>query len=384
VKAFLHRPQSVLLRKALFQIHLWVGIAVGLYVVVISVTGAALMSRIDMQRAIHPDLFTPSRGDTIDAATMLERVRDAFPNHRVSGIDAPTTARPTYLAYVANDEGFLTLLFDPVTATLLGDLPPRSFVRTLQDLHFDLLAGRTGRIVNGVGGLLLLALCLTGLVIWWPGIANWRRALTVDVRRGWKRVNWDLHSAIGIWAGAMMAMWAVTGAYFAWPSQFRAAVNAVSALTVTRAPSSGPASAAGGPVPTWRELIDAAQRQLPDQHVARVVPPSNETDAFLVMFSRETPSPVGPADLTSVYLDQYTGVLLAAHNSQPKTAGDLVMAWISPLHVGSFGGMPIRIAWLVLGLAPAVLFVTGFFMWWTRVVRPRWLPSRRAAEEAAA
>ena len=127
--------------------------------------------------------------------------RDAFPEYRVSGIDAPTTARPTYLAYVANDERFLTLLFDPVTARLLGELPERSFVRIVQDLHFDLLAGRTAASSTASVACCCSALCMTGLVIWWPGIANWRRGLAVDFRRSWKRVNWELHSAVGIWTG---------------------------------------------------------------------------------------------------------------------------------------------------------------------------------------
>lgn len=385
VKRLLHRPQSVLLRKALFQVHLWIGVAVGLYVLVVSVTGAALMFRIEMQRAIHSELFTPSPGATVDAATMLDSVQASFPGQRISGIDAPTTVRPTYLAYVADGQRFLTLLFDPVTGTLLGELPPQSFVRTLQDLHFDLLAGRTGRLVNGVGGLLLLALCLTGIVIWWPGVANWRRAFAVDFRRSWKRITWDLHSAVGVWALAMIAMWGVTGAYFAWPSQFRAAVNAISPLTITRAPaSSAPSAGLEGAARTWRELIETAQRRLPDQHVARVVLPSNDRAAFLVMFSPVQPSPAGPADLTSVYLDRYTGAVLATQRPELHSVGDLVMAWISPLHVGNFGAVPIRIAWLVLGLAPALLFVTGFIMWWTRVVRPRWLSSRRAEQAAAA
>ena len=38
---------------------------------------------------------------------------------------------------------------------------------------------------------------------------------------------------------------------------------------------------------------------------------------------------------------------------------------------GRFGGLGIRILWAVLGLLPAVLFVTGFVLWWTRVVRRR-------------
>ena len=104
-------------------------------------------------------------------------------------MDAPTTDRPTYLAYAGSGNRFHTLLLDPVSAELLGELSDRSFVRTLQDLHFDLLAGRTGRLVNGVGALFLLAMCATGLVIWWPGRSNWRRAFTVDVHRQWKRVN---------------------------------------------------------------------------------------------------------------------------------------------------------------------------------------------------
>jgi hypothetical protein len=33
---WVHRPQQLLLRKAFFQIHLWIGIAVMLYVAVIS------------------------------------------------------------------------------------------------------------------------------------------------------------------------------------------------------------------------------------------------------------------------------------------------------------------------------------------------------------
>ncbi len=61
-----------------------------------------------------------------------------------------------------------------------------------------------------------------------------------------------------------------------------------------------------------------------------------------------------------------------------RTAGDIVMAWVAPLHVGNFGGNGIRVAWLLLGLAPPVLFVTGFIMWWTRVVRVRWLGAQVA------
>ena len=377
VKTFLYRPQSVWLRRALFQVHLWTGIAAGLYIVVVCVTGAALVFRIDMQRAAFPHLFTRTPGAPADAATILERVRDAFPGDRVSGIDAPTTARPTYLAYVVRGERFLTILVDPVSGSILGELPDHSIVRTVQDLHFDLMAGRTGRVVNGAGAVLLLVMCATGLVIWWPGLGVWRRACTVDFRRGWKRITFDLHSAVGVWTAVVIALWAVTGIYFAFPSQFRSAVNAISPLTIAVTPVS---NAAGAPVtarPSWRELIERAQQRAPGQFVQRVVAPSNETAAFLVMFSPVRPAPAGREQLMPVYLDQYTGAFLHEAPRAGRSAGDLIMDWVAPLHVGSFGGFGVRVAWLVLGLSPPTLFVTGFLMWWSRVVRPRWLASRR-------
>ena len=100
--------------------------------------------------------------------------------------------------------------------------------------------------------------------------------------------------------------------------------------------------------------------------------PFDDKAAFLVMFSSVRPAPPG-ADLTPVYLDQYTGALLAEAAPSARTAGDVIMAWVAPLHVGNFAGNGVRVLWLVLGLAPPLLFVTGFTMWWTRVVRPRWL-----------
>ena len=342
------------------------------------VTGSALVFRIYLQRAAFPHLFVTTPGEPADAATVLEHVRDAFPLDRISGIDAPTSARPTSLAYVARGQQFLTILVDPTTGRVLGELPEQSWVGTIQDVHYNLLGGRTGRIVNGAGAGLLLVMCATGLVIWWPGMAAWRRGFTIDFRRSWKRVTWELHAAVGVWCVALIAMWAVTGLYFVWPSHFRGAVDAISSLTVVTTPMSGPAVPAARR-PSWRQLIATAERRMPNQFVQRVVPPSNDNGAFLVMFSPVRPAPAGREQLTPVYLDQYTGFVLKEPPRSARSTGDVIMDWVVPLHVGSVGGMTVRLAWLMLGLAPPLLFVTGFIMWWSRVVRPRWLTARPRA-----
>ena len=51
--------------------------------------------------------------------------------------------------------------------------------------------------------------------------------------------------------------------------------------------------------------------------------------------------------------------------------GDTVLLWLTWLHFGRWRNGPLKALWAVLGLAPALLFVTGLAMWWNRALRPR-------------
>jgi uncharacterized iron-regulated membrane protein len=65
------------------------------------------------------------------------------------------------------------------------------------------------------------------------------------------------------------------------------------------------------------------------------------------------------------------GDFLAAHGIGPREGHrlDLVIDWLVRLHFGRSFGMGIKVLWVILGLAPAALIVTGSLMWWNRVVR---------------
>jgi hypothetical protein len=70
----------------------------------------------------------------------------------------------------------------------------------------------------GGGGLMLS--CLTGAIIWWPGVKHWRRSWQVSWRASFPRINWDLHSAFGIWSFPFVLLWGISGFYFAFPQVF--------------------------------------------------------------------------------------------------------------------------------------------------------------------
>jgi uncharacterized iron-regulated membrane protein len=103
-----------------------------------------------------------------------------------------------------------------------NELSRRFSVEWLVNLHANLVSGSTGRLLNGIGAICVTALCLTGAVIWWPGIKHWRRSLTVNWRANFARISWDLHSALGFWCLFFILLWGISGIYFSFPQPFNA------------------------------------------------------------------------------------------------------------------------------------------------------------------
>jgi len=116
---------------------------------------------------------------------------------------------------------YLTLM--SITGSIIvyrNQLPRWSPIGWLVNLHSNLLAGSIGRLVNGIGGVSLTLLCLTGAIIWWPGVKYWRRSLQVNWRANFPRINWDLHSAFGFWCFPFVFLWGISGFYFGFPQVF--------------------------------------------------------------------------------------------------------------------------------------------------------------------
>ena len=290
LRRWARQPQQIWLRRALFQIHMWLGIGAGLYILLISATGSAVVFRDEMSRWLQPTKYVVVGPRRLTDEELRASAQKAMPKLTVRQI--LPASKPNVAVEVWMTRGRLRVqrLFDPYTGADLGDVVPmeNARVRWLVELHDNLLGGHTGRTINGVGALLLLGLCLSGIVIWWPGTANWWRGLVVRRHVGWKRFNWDLHSMMGFWTMLLLLMWAVSAAYLVWPDPFGAVV-----------------------------------------------------DYF-------EPFPEG--------------------SFEPRM-GDDALAWLARIHFGRFAGVGTKSLYVVLGLAPAALFVTGVVMWWNRVVR---------------
>jgi uncharacterized iron-regulated membrane protein len=221
VERWVRQPQGLWVRKALFQVHLWTGIGVGLYVLLISVSGSVLVYRVELFRAFSkPTIVVPS-GDRLTPEDLKQAAERAYPGYRVADVWQSRNLNQAAEITLERGKGKRLRLFHPYTGEDLGNKLGAGYRVTqwLLDLHDNLLYGDNGRLVNGAGGMFVIVLCLTGVVIWWPGIKNWRRSLTIEWKANWKRLNWDLHSAVGFWTIAFVFLWGISGVYLAFARQ---------------------------------------------------------------------------------------------------------------------------------------------------------------------
>ena len=72
-----------------------------------------------------------------------------------------------------------------------------SALQWMYELHDNLLLGKKGLVANGWGALLLVVLCISGLVIWWPGVKRIVTGFHFHPRAGWKTQNYDIHKVLG-------------------------------------------------------------------------------------------------------------------------------------------------------------------------------------------
>jgi uncharacterized iron-regulated membrane protein len=287
------QPQRLWLRRAVFQVHLWTGLILGLYIVMLSITGSLLVYRSEVDRWLgspRPD-FEEGR-PTLSKDEMTAAITRALPGWTVLRQTQRVSPRfPVIQALLERDGVQESRIFDPYTGAHLGlaTTPAQLQLLKVVRLHDDLLYDTDGRWWNGIGSAVVTMLVLTGAIVWWPGVSRWRRSLGVRFRGGWRRWTWDLHSAMGFWTFLFMLVWGISGFYMGVPDPF-----------------------------TW--LVDTFS----DPNVE---------------FGQRT--------------------------------GDEVLRVLTRLHFGRWPNPWLKALWAVVGLAPAIMLVTGAAMWWNRTLRPK-------------
>src|SRR5439155_19332595 len=194
--------------------------------------------RNELYTAATPDpIIVAASGPLLSDQQLKEAATRSYPGYIVTNISRARNPNQAVGVSLKRATDLKDRLFNPYTGKDLGNSVPLGIwlVSRLIELHDDLLAGRAGRSVNGVGALLLIVLAFTGIVVWWPGIKTWRRSLTVHRKVGWQRFTWDLHSMIGFWSVGFILVFAVSGAYLGNPQPLQDLADRLEPLTAANA-----------------------------------------------------------------------------------------------------------------------------------------------------
>ena len=133
----MRQPQSVFLRRALCQVHLWTGIGLGLYVVVICLSGSVLVYRTELQSAFSPKpVIVAGAGVPMSIEELTSAARRAYPGYEISAVRIGQTAN--HAAEIAVErEGRTT----PEVAQPDGSHHPRPFA-AVGDRRVDVVEPR--------------------------------------------------------------------------------------------------------------------------------------------------------------------------------------------------------------------------------------------------
>ncbi|MFD2934256.1 PepSY-associated TM helix domain-containing protein [Spirosoma flavum] len=375
--------------RRLFSLHSWFGLLSGVFLLLLGLSGSFLVFRDEIDHLANHTLLTvqpPSMDGhsgnapccpgtrhtpgTRSLAQFYRIITDRYPN--LDGIAwLNPNARPEeaydFRLYL-NDVHLFTydlglISFNPYTGAILregksSDFTP-SLIEWIYQFHFSFQLGTPGAALTAIFGLTMLVSLLTGLVVYRKSIWKvlfFRARLN---RKNWRTLSSDLHRIVGVWALLLNSVIFFTGFWmnlFAFkPASWHNEITPTKPNTLT-----------GLSLDT---LYRKALAQMPDLQPSSVYLPTQPERMFRVS---------GPVNgqlalfggSNSVSLDGQTGAVKQVSRLSQKGTWAKIEATFFPLHVGNYGGLPVKILYVLIGLTPGLLSITGFLLWWRRMSKP--------------
>lgn len=311
------------------RLHAWTGLVAGPLVLVLGLSGATLVFRAELDELLTPSL----RLGVAAAAPSLDAVLRAallpHPGGEARALRVAAQAGRPYRVELIRGPERIDVDVDPATLRVVASrAPERSVFAAVHALHAGLHAGRAGAAVVALLGLWLVVEGVSGL--WLYG-----GAMTPPTGARKHRSSRTVHRVVGAASLAAGIVLGLTGAL----------------LALASALSPPGASASTSPAPGGLAGLDAAvarvERVAPGARIVAVV--AEPADVLRVEVRA-----AGSDAAQSIRLVRASGAVVGI-GAAPSTAWHALRR----LHAGDFAGWLVRGLYAAVGLALAVLAMTG-------------------------
>lgn len=416
------------LRKFINDIHLWLGLASGLVLFVVCLSGTIYTFRAEVEEWLDKDKYfvaLPQPAVAVPVDILLPQLEQSL-NGKVTSLELPQAtdralkvgvqpgkkeepraAQAGSISGAKAKEGQAakngkkgkgdrgkTYFVNPYTGAVTGEEggPTSEFFTTMMKLHrWLLIEGDWGRIIVGSATIIFVILCISGLVLWFPKrLKNWKQGLKIKATGNWKRTNHDLHNTLGFYSLIFLVIMGLTGLCWSF-DWYRDGVSDVMGHQVFKGRGEKPLPSALTAdlqqIPA-SQALSAANEAFPYEGNTRLTLPKGDTGSFVIykyttgFFALSAPD--------KMQIDQYTGKTLKLERFADKPLNVQIVDSIRPLHLGEFTGTSSKILWFICCLIATSLPVTGTFIWLNKLKKKRGkkkintvVPKQAAIPEAA-
>jgi uncharacterized iron-regulated membrane protein len=370
-------------KKLIGTLHLWLGLASGLVVLIIGITGC-IYAFVDEIRPVvyHQRMYvgSPANAQALPMDVLKAKAQEAL------GAQYPIQNAEVYrdkdrsvafrsrkinkkaLLYTDYTAYHYRVYLNPYTAEVLKvENTKWEFFNLVLTLHRTLLLGHDlgGRIISWsvVAFVLLL---ISGIILWWPknkAAAKQRVWFKWKDTTQWKRKNYDLHNIPGFYAMLIALMISLTGLVWAF-DWFSDSVQWVAngGRKVAKSKSASSDTTFMTLAPT-DQMLQTAMVQAKDYNTFFFSFPKEKKEVVAITARNEDK----PRFRNVRYqFDQGSGQLLNTLLFADLNNGEKIKAMNYDIHTGSVLGLAGKVLAFFASLIAASLPVTGFIIWINR------------------
>jgi uncharacterized iron-regulated membrane protein len=353
------------MRKLLFNLHLYVALAAGVFIAILGVTGAIMAFEPEIDHLLHAKLsYVTPQQRALSLAELKDRMSKAFPGERIAGYAISTSPDLSYQVLL----GRRAVYVNQYTGEVLGEREPGpDFLSRVHQLHLRLLIRNkadTGKKIVSWVGLAILFLLVSGLYLWWP-----LKRVSVQWRAPSTRFWFDIHNLVGIFSLVFLLILTITGVMIGFEEKTVPMMYKMTGSEPSGPPNIPPPPPGATPIAP-DEAIEIARHALPGATPFQIVVPGPK-GAYQIR--SRFPEDLTPGGRSRVIVDQFTGNVLFAEGSRTAPAGARIVIQNRAIHTGDIFGIPSKTFVSLASMMAAIQLVSGVMMWLKR--RPKTAPA---------
>lgn len=351
-------------KNLFFYLHSTSGLIAGLFILVLSLSGAALVFHEELDSLQRPTVVSVKDKSILSIDSCYAIAQQHYPNAQISNASISySIAQP--FSFTVYDSAYqsgkaLQIFIHPQTGKILAtrggsDDAKHNFMSWLSKFHNSFQMGKKGEWLLGVFALFFLLSIITGIVIYRRNVLP----VLFFCKSVWRKSN--LHQIIGVWALLFNLMISITGFWmqrYVFKKEFYSSSTWVNTIK---------------PSPKLFFNFDSAYNKLKQQHpdfTGYVIYFSQSAKGKTAIYgSNSTNSFIHSKQFADAVMLDSAGNIASTRFIGTISADDRYDIINSQIHFGKYGGLPVKILYSLFGLAGALLSITGFILWIKRKKR---------------